>query len=225
MSQLFDYFQESDIKRIKISIGQSIKNVVANTFKDKGKLPEQYNNIDRMKFAENFINKKLANKFKFDIFSKWYKTTREFDRCEFENDIAQYMDLKIPYYYYLELSKLNKVKGTNSNKFLYKGINSLEGFKFLYNENYVIESELLNALSTIQITRDRVPITYKQLKYLKRLIKYANKSLRVEDMAKCNSLKNEIEIIGIQNLTLEEAKLYIATFVNFEELYKKQYEE
>ena len=69
------------------------------------------------------------------------------------------------------------------------------------------------------------PITYNQIKYLKRLIKYSNQGIRNEDIEKCDLLKSRIEEIGIENLTLQLAKEYIATFVEFDKLYQEQYEE
>lgn len=219
MRELFDYFEESEIKRIKTTLGMSISRIVGKTFKDKGRLPQYFNEIDRMKFAEGFIDNKLGTKFKFDIFSKWYKTTREFERYEFENDIAQYMDLKIPQDYYIGLLKLSGETEYNSRlKLRYKGIDSLDGIMFLYEENYHLEEELLKA-------KMERPITKKQLSYLKRLIKYSHQRLRVEDIDRCSSLKDKIEKIGIENLTLEEAKNHITTFLDFEKAYKEQYEE
>ena len=72
-------------------------------------------------------------------------------------------------------------------------------------------------------SEDTRPISDKQIRYLKRLIKYLNQRLRKEDIEKCNLLKEKIEIIGIENLKLQEAKEYIATFIEFENLYQEQY--
>lgn len=72
---------------------------------------------------------------------------------------------------------------------------------------------------------DTRPITYNQIKYLKRLIKYSNQGIRNEDIEKCDLLKSRIEEIGIENLTLQVAKKYIATFVELNKLYQEQYEE
>ena len=68
------------------------------------------------------------------------------------------------------------------------------------------------------------PITDKQLRYLKRLVRNSDKKIRAEDIEGCNSLKDKIEGIGIENLTLELAREYIANFVEFERAYQQQYE-
>lgn len=72
---------------------------------------------------------------------------------------------------------------------------------------------------------DTRPISYNQIKYLKRLIRNSAERIRVEDMEESNSLKAKIEEIGIENLTLQVARGYIATFVEFDNLYQEQYEE
>lgn len=71
---------------------------------------------------------------------------------------------------------------------------------------------------------DTRPITYKQIKYLKRLMRNSAERIRVEDIEERNSLKVKIDKIGVDNLTLEVAKGYIATFVEFDRLYQEQYE-
>lgn len=71
---------------------------------------------------------------------------------------------------------------------------------------------------------DTRPITKKQLSYLKRLIKYSHQKLREEDIDQCNSVKEKVEEMGIENLTLELAKEYIDIFVKLERAYKEQYE-
>lgn len=68
------------------------------------------------------------------------------------------------------------------------------------------------------------PITKKQLSYLKRLIKYSHQRLREEDVEQCNLLREKIEEVGIENLSLELAKEYIEIFLKLEKAYKEQYE-
>ncbi|MEG0873555.1 MAG: hypothetical protein RSG48_06380 [Clostridia bacterium] len=71
---------------------------------------------------------------------------------------------------------------------------------------------------------DTRPISYNQIKYLKRLIRNSAERTRDRDMEEYNVLKAKIEEIGVDKLTLKVARGYIATLVKFEKLYQEEKE-
>ncbi|MGL5087579.1 MAG: hypothetical protein ACRC68_17980 [Clostridium sp.] len=67
-------------------------------------------------------------------------------------------------------------------------------------------------------------ITPKQIKYLTRLIKDSTTRTNIDNLEESTLIKTIIENIGIENLTLENAREYIATFIKLDNLYQEQYE-
>ena len=65
-------------------------------------------------------------------------------------------------------------------------------------------------------------ITYKQKQYLQSLMKCSNQKLSKKDIQKVQNLNEEINKIGIDNLTLKSANKYIAIFIRFEKSYEKE---
>lgn len=137
---MFDYYDESNIRGIKVVIGEFLSHQV-KWKKDNGELLsiEEVNNLDRMKIAEDFIKHRTQNgKYKIDAY---YTVLREYEQYELENDIAQFIDLKIPKHYWIRLQE-KKVGYYRDRTILsrkYKGINSVEGLDFSYDENYQLE--------------------------------------------------------------------------------------
>ena len=68
------------------------------------------------------------------------------------------------------------------------------------------------------------PITDKQKRYLKRLMKYYYQRILDKDLDECQCLILEIEDKEIDNIDIESAKKYIAKFLEFENNYKIEYE-
>ncbi|MGL4950179.1 MAG: hypothetical protein ACRC5M_07325 [Anaeroplasmataceae bacterium] len=68
------------------------------------------------------------------------------------------------------------------------------------------------------------PITPKQIKYLTRLIKQSADRTNIDNLEESTLIKTTIENIGIENLTLEDAREYIGTFIKLDNLYQEQYE-
>lgn len=90
--------------------------------------------------------------------------------------------------------------------------------------NSVINKDTNNIINNIFPSGEK-RITDRQNKYLRRLMKYSNQRIREKDIKKCQKLKEEIEKIGVDNLTLQSAREYIALFIEFEKLYIKEYQE
>lgn len=139
MVELFDYLSERGKKGIKISIGQWLGLEFRKIIKEQGLTIEVVNDIDRMKLSEKFINM-VIGKHTFTDFKRWYWGKRDYEMYEIENDIAQFIDLKIPKNYYVCLKE-----DTNEEYYKneYDGIDSLGGIKFMYSENYELEENLL----------------------------------------------------------------------------------
>lgn len=143
--ELFNYLNERGKKGIKVSIGQWLGLEFRNIIKEQGLTIEVVNNIDRMKLAEKFINKAIG-KHTFTDFKRWYWGKRDYERYEIENDIAQFIDLKIPKNYY---ACLKESLGQEYIKGEYKGIDTVDGISFSYEENYKLE----------EITLERIQIS------------------------------------------------------------------
>ncbi|MDU7215209.1 MAG: hypothetical protein ACLR3R_00525 [Clostridium paraputrificum] len=135
MENLFEYLDDRGKKNMKITIGQWLGREFRKLVKEKGLNIEVVNNLDRMKLAEKYLNDKMG-RYTFDVFKQWYKGNREYYMYEVENDIAQFIDLKIPKNYYVCLIESLGKEYTNGE---YKGIDILDGVRFIYEENYELE--------------------------------------------------------------------------------------
>ncbi|MDS0527601.1 hypothetical protein NNC19_18075 [Clostridium sp. SHJSY1] len=137
--EFFDYYDESSIRGIKTVLGTFVSHNI-EWFKD-GELisVDEVNNLDRMKLAEAFINKRTYNG-KYD-FGTWYNKIRDFEDYELMNDVAQFIDLKIPQHYFVRIYE--KEKGERVDRTYvraeYKGIDSIDALEFLYTDNYILE--------------------------------------------------------------------------------------
>lgn len=139
--ELFDYLNERKKKGIKISIGQWLGREFRKIIKEQGLEVEIVNNIDRMKLAEKFVDSTIG-KHTFIDFKRWYWGKRDYERYEIENDIAKFIDLKIPKNYYV---CLKESIGEEYIKGEYKGIDTVDGIRFIYEENYELEKLVLKA--------------------------------------------------------------------------------
>lgn len=140
MKELFDYYDESSIKGLKTVIGSFVSHNI-EWYKNGDLISvSEVNNLNRIKLAEHFLKKRTYNgKYKTLGF---YKVTRDFEEYELINDIAQFIDLKIPFHYWIRLYENNtgrKEDRTEIKKF-YKGIDTIEGLEFIYEDNYILES-------------------------------------------------------------------------------------
>lgn len=111
------------------------KNFRKNLVKENGLDADVINNINRMKLAEQFMDERIG-RYTFADFKHWYWGKRDYERYEIENDIAQFIDLKIPKNYYICLKESlceEYIKGE------YKGIDIMDGIRFVYQENYELE--------------------------------------------------------------------------------------
>ncbi|EOR24462.1 Putative type I restriction enzyme, HsdR subunit [Clostridium sartagoforme AAU1] len=140
--ELFDYLNERDKKGLKIAIGQWLGYKFSNIVKENGLEINFINNIDRMKLAEQFMNERIG-RHTFTDFKRWYWGNRDYERYEIENDIAQFIDLKIPKNYY---ACLKESLGEEYIKGEYKGIDTVDGISFSYEENYKLEEMTLERI-------------------------------------------------------------------------------
>ncbi len=135
MEDLFEYLDDRGKKNMKITIGQWLGREFKKIVKEKGLSTEVVNNLDRMRLAEQYLKNKMG-KYTFDTFKQWFKGNRDYDMYEVENDIAQFIDLKIPKNYYV---CLRECVGEEYIKGEYKGIDTVDGIRFIYEENYELE--------------------------------------------------------------------------------------
>ena len=103
-----------------------------------------------------------------------------------------------------------------------KAILSKDGtIKISHTLNLVINKDINNFISKLFYTGE-ARITYKQKQYLQSLMKCSNQKLSKKDIQKVQNLNEEINKIGIDNLTLKSANKYIAIFIRFEKSYEKE---
>ena len=229
MRELFDYLSECERQRIKITIANKVYKIITKEIEKVNFDKKLCNSINRMKIAEE-----ISNDF-YKTLNKYYKVERHFEVCELENDLAEFIDFKIPRQYYMSIRK--KETGIKDNTILkneYFGIESkgLEGLEYIYEDNYIRDKESDSykiKRKTHKTDGDFIieklrPITDKQKRYLKRLIKYSHQRLLEKDHSECENLVFEIEVKGIDNIDIESAKRYISKFLEYENNYKIEYE-
>lgn len=146
--ELFEYLNDNGKKNMKITIGQWLGRRFEEIISAYGLTSDVINNIDRMKLAEKYLADKIG-KHTFNDFKGWFKGKRDYDRYELENDIAQFIDLKIPLNYYLCLMELRGERDRTYIKGGYEGIDTLDGVVFVYEENYELENIILEVTKNI----------------------------------------------------------------------------
>ena len=77
------------------------------------------------------------------IFTGHYPPLRNYEDFELENDLAELIDLKIPFHYFRRLNGYDN----NTGKKLYNGIEQIHGLKFQYSENYRREDEIISVIN------------------------------------------------------------------------------
>ncbi|MDU1280020.1 MAG: hypothetical protein E6342_15375 [Clostridium sp.] len=151
MENLFEHLNDRGKKNMKITIGQWLGREFKKLVKEKGLNIEVVNDLDRMKLAEKCLNDKMG-RYTFDAFKQWYRGNREYYMHEVENNIAQFIDLKIPKNYYVCLIESLGKEYINGQ---YKGIDTLDGIRFIYEENYELE-ELTSEGTQINISINKL---------------------------------------------------------------------
>ena len=151
--KLFDYYDETSQRGMKTVIGDFISNNSIFINENGGLISiEEVNNIDRVKLAREFIKKRTNDGvYKIDYF---YNVIRNYTEDELINDIALFIDNKIPFNYFIKLNGGDKLsrEDRRAMKLKYKGIDSIPGMKFWYEENYKDElnkNELVSEESKI----------------------------------------------------------------------------
>ena len=142
--ELFNYFDQKSRHSMRVIIGQFVSHDI-RWFSNDGKLlnVEEVNSLSRIRLAEEFLKKRTYNG-KYKIDSK-YNVLKPYDEFELINDIAQFIDLRIPKNYWLRLREQDKgYKDRTIVSKLYPGIDSVEGLEFFYEENYQLETEALS---------------------------------------------------------------------------------
>lgn len=114
---MFECLSESAALKIKVLIGSFVFNTLRLLKDSETFSEEKINNLDRIKLAENFIRN---NKHNFDIYAD---KLSDFTDAQFLNNIAEFIDFKIPYRYWLEM-RLTQRENPDPN--LYPGIKSLK---------------------------------------------------------------------------------------------------
>ncbi|MBZ9633372.1 hypothetical protein [Clostridium sp. FP1] len=148
---------DKDNFRFAIKLG----NYVSHEVVGKNLNPKELDALDRTRYAEMFLDKyrsyfKRYNKSVYNAYmiSPLYERLKE--------DTAFYIDLKIPYFYYI---KKNNISGHDGHKY-YKGIESVEGeINYKFEQSIILEKNLFNVKREIEIP------TEKQKKYLHALAK------------------------------------------------------
>lgn len=194
--KFFSYISDEPDKdnfRFAIKLG----NYVSHEVVGKSLNPKELDGFDRIYYAEMFLDKyrsyfKMYNK---SVYSA-YMITSLYERLK--KDTALYIDLKIPYFYYI---KKNNISGHDGYKD-YKGIESVEGeISYKFDQSIALEKNLFSFKKEIEIP------TEKQKKYLYALAKDSGykvineKEMNREIAAKLiGFIKDDVEIeIELQN--------------------------
>lgn len=161
--KFFDFISDEPDKdkfRFIIKLGNYISHEVVG----KKANHEELNNMDRISCAELFLNKYKGyfmryNKSVYDI----YINTRLYDKLK--NDIALYIDVRMPYFYYI---KDKNIPNDSGYKY-YMGIEMLDGkINYQFKESMILEKSLFKD------KKEKVLLpTDKQIKYLNYLAKEA----------------------------------------------------
>lgn len=163
--EFFEYisdYPDKDKFRFIIKLGNYISHEVVG----KKANAENLDNMDRIACAELFLNKYKGyfmryNKSVYDI----YMNAKLYDK--FKKDIALYIDLRIPYFYYI---KDKKIPNSDGYKY-YKGIEMLEGkINYQFKESMTLEKKLFKVKKEI---KGLLLPTDKQITYLNYLAKEA----------------------------------------------------
>ncbi|GEM_PF-6931348 len=184
---------DKDNFRFAIKLG----NYVSHEIVGKNPNPKELDVLDINYYAEMFLDKyrsyfKMYNK---SIYNA-YMITSLYERLK--RDIALYIDLKIPYFYYI---KKNNISGHDGHKY-YKGIESVEGeISYKFKQSRVLEKSLFSFKREIEIP------TKKQKKYLHALVKDSGyKVINEKEMTKeiavklIDFLKEDVKLeIELQN--------------------------
>lgn len=148
---------DKDNFRFTIKLG----NYVSHEVVGKNLNSKELDVLDRTSYAEMFLDKyksyfKMYNKSVYNA----YRISPLYERLK--KDTALYIDLKIPYFYYI---KKNNISGDNGHKH-YKGIKSVEGeINYKFEQSITLENNLFSFKREIEIPTD------KQRKYLHALVK------------------------------------------------------
>ncbi|ADO59651.1 hypothetical protein [Paenibacillus polymyxa] len=131
MKELFSFLDEASKVRLHTLLSQYISRHLKKQFP----VPtvEMFNEVNRTEFAKEILRKN-GQSTTFLIHKYKYKTTRTYTESEFFEDIVQYIDLKIPLYYYRQTMLHPKDDWIRFKK-SYKGIRMFPGLKFKYHQN------------------------------------------------------------------------------------------
>ncbi|WP_407306403.1 hypothetical protein [Desulfosporosinus sp. SB140] len=135
---LFSYLLNNNrafVKSLKIAIGRFVVKYINSNYPFVLSV-DSINKLDRIILAKTFLQTKPDLKEKFNI------------KDSFLQDIAQFIDLKIPYHYWVLIN--NHQRGYNE----YRGIYSVPDLIFTYTNNYKIEPRMLHMFNIRNLVKE-----------------------------------------------------------------------
>lgn len=138
MRKILSYFEDENIHGIATHLSRCISDYIRE---QNIKTIEEFNNINRMEIVKRFLQDKGET---FEKFTKMLciKPITVVSDEEFYEDLAIYVDLKLPIFYFTITHDCydGTDKSRRAIKSRYKGIHMIEGLKFHYESNYERES-------------------------------------------------------------------------------------
>lgn len=191
MKELFAFLDESSKVRLHTLLSQYISRYLKKQFPEPS--VELFNGVNRKELAKEIINKNGQSS-SFLIHKYNYKTTRTYTEREFFDDIVQYIDLKIPLYYYRQ-TMLQPNDDWIRFKKNYKGIRMFPGMNFEFFQNIEREKKWINqSLLCIE----------EKPKHVKPIVEPVDETLieiTLKPMDKAGDFASQSQIGKIKNLT------------------------
>ena len=142
MKKIFEYIEWEHVNSLKIVIGQFISSKIR---KLRITTPEEFNSIDRIEWAKEFIDNVNYHGEYPDNFSKKYPSIKSYYTItEITEDIAIFIDQKLPHHYW-------KLKG--GDKLSYPGKSEIPELCFVYEINDILDEVNIAIVSGLVNTR------------------------------------------------------------------------
>lgn len=180
---LFSYLLNNNdnrnfVKSLKIALGRFVAKYI-RSHKPYGLLIsiDTINKLDRIILAKQFLEEKPDLKEKVNIK----------DKDQFFQDIAQYIDLKIPYHYWVHIQEIFYKHNLIKFQFhSYNGIQTIPNLIYIYSSNYEIEIKIVNSISEMFYQQEYNIIQTQLLEMMKTVF-----ALEIEKWSKAISRHNE----------------------------------
>jgi hypothetical protein len=212
---LFAYLNEDSKRRLHTLLSQFTGRIVKQ--KHLNPTVEGYNQINRNEIVEAFLNCN-GRTTSFLIHKYKYQTVSKYSENDFRQDLVQFVDLKIPLYYF----QITMVKATDDwirSKKNYKGIEMFPGLKFEYPQNYEREKNWIrHSVRCLVVKTEGIQEGVKEIKQEKveivippMVIGMRNRRVSTNQITKIKRLCGNLGCVLVdeQNLNYDKASIII----------------